>query len=158
HQDKNQDKNKDESGNVKYVKKTEDTDMKKEKPKIEVEIKGDLPKTPGKIKFPELFKEKETNNLPPRLKSELPRKMTSLLTAKFEDSEKKSQTMTSTQICEKDKIEVEKSIEKSSNKITELNNKNGNTSTKLEDKPKVQEKKGDLPKVPGKLNVKGIFK
>lgn len=30
----------------------------KEKSKLDVEIKGDLPKTPGKIKFPELFKVK----------------------------------------------------------------------------------------------------
>lgn len=66
-------------------------------------------------------------------------------------------TTTTADVCEKkDKSVVEKSTEKPSNKITDKSDQDGNTSAKLEDKPKTQ--KGDLPKVPGKLNVKGFFK
>ncbi|CAG8463279.1 17622_t:CDS:10 [Acaulospora colombiana] len=143
--------------------------------KEEAETKKDSPKTPGRLNINEIFKEKESNVPPLRPKPEPPRKKTSLFTAMFEEAQKKKhesegsskslsqkmsnpivQTTTTTVVETVTSAEMVKNGEK------------GVEATKVEvEKTEEEEhknqnieipKKGDLPRTPGRLNVKELFK
>ncbi|CAG8611049.1 1957_t:CDS:10, partial [Acaulospora morrowiae] len=127
-----------------------------------------------RINVKDLFKEK-SDTQPPRPKPEPPRKKTSLLTAMFEDADKKHGNEGSTkslfnknvnsvvQMTTTTVVETVAKVSEGGAETTKLEVEKTNieiTAGDIEnEKPEIDvHKKGDLPKTPGRLNVKEFVK
>ncbi|CAG8467996.1 8409_t:CDS:2, partial [Acaulospora morrowiae] len=140
----------------------------------ETEEKDGLQKTPGRINVKDFFKEKGDTQ-PPRPKPEPPRKKTSLLTAMFEDADKKHGSEGSTkslfnknvnsvvQATTTTVVETVAKVSEEGAETTKLEVEKTNIAITVGDieneKPEIDvHKKGDLPKTSGRLNVKEFVK